>query len=151
MYGTASFGVTLWMYICFSSLRLSRDCVTLMISEQKSSWSISGKRREGDSPSFAATQDKCGRVAFLCRNIGSMRPSRPPLPQHRINVGDSPSFAATQDKCGRVALLCRNTGSMWASRPHSYRDLLYSQSAIAQTSPPSGISLYISLNISYWR
>jgi hypothetical protein len=71
----------------------------------------------GESPSFAATQGQCGRLALLCSNTGSMWASRPPLQQLRVNVGDSPSFAATQMQCGRVALLCSNSGSMWATRP----------------------------------
>ena len=46
--------------------------------------------------SFAATQDKCGRVAHT------------PLPQHSSNVGESST------------LLCPNTAAMWASRPRSF-------------------------------
>jgi len=66
----------------------------------------------GESPSFTATQDEYGRVAHT------------PLQQHRVKEG------------GRLALLYRNTAAMWASHPHSDRGLLYSQSAMAQTSPP---------------
>ncbi len=62
----------------------------------------------GDSPSFAPTQQQCGRVALLCPNTATMWASRP----H--------SFAATQQQCGRVALLCPNTAAMWASRPRSF-------------------------------
>jgi hypothetical protein len=57
----------------------------------------------GESPSVAATQGQCGRVALRCSNTGSMWASRPPLQQHRVNVSESPSVAATQGQCGRVA------------------------------------------------
>ena len=70
---------------------------------------MSGKRREGDSPSFAGTQDKCGRVHRI--NVGGSQDECGR--EHRINVG------GPQDECGRVhrinvggspTLLCGNAG-----------------------------------------
>ena len=50
------------------------------------------RMNEGDSPSFAATQDGCGRLALLYSNTGWLWASRPLLQPHRMAVGESPTL-----------------------------------------------------------
>jgi len=52
---------------------------------------------------------------------------------------DTGYFNLLKSEGGRLALLYSHTAAMWASRPHFDRDLLYSQSAMPQTSHTAAI------------